>query len=1110
MSSDARPSVDDLHGSRSRAFWRLVATCLLVVVLIAASGYFLYRTQTDHASRQIHAQLLTIADLKSEQITQWRDERLSHAQVLSGNAVFSVAVQQWLRSPNARSTADLRQYFASLARHYRYANIVLLDTEGRIRMRLHPSNSALSPDIVDLVHLAISSRKSLHGEVHHYADESAPHIDFIAPLFDLSATPPVPIGAVLLQADPNDFLFPVLQSWPTPSETGETLLVRRDGDEILYINELRHASDTALRMRRPLSETTLPAAQAILGRSGIFNGLDHRGEPVISALKPVAGTGWFLVAKTDQREATANSQLITRLIALLTIGLILGTGSFFAVLWHSRDKHRYRALFEAESVNRELQERFGTAFRASPLPVSITNVADGRFVDVNTRYEETFGWKREELLGKTSLEAGLWPSEADRQRWLMARRDAGTAAADLPARWRHRNGELRDVSIASAIVNFGGVEHLIAYVTDVTERNRNLAELEEHRHHLAEMVEQRTAELAHAKDEAEAANRAKSAFLANMSHEIRTPMNAVIGLAHLAQREADNPAQRERLQKIHASAQHLLAIINDILDISKIEADKVSLEETDFETAAIFDNVAAMMQERLAEKGLTLTREIDPDIPSVLRGDPLRLGQILVNYVGNAIKFTDHGHVIMRASVQEDSGEKSGALLLRIEVEDSGIGIPSETLSRLFRAFEQADNSTTRNYGGTGLGLAICRRLARLMGGDVGVKSIYGQGSTFWFTVRLRRGRKAVRVASGGTQAHAEALLRQRAAGHRILLAEDNPINQEVAKGLLDAVGLHTDLAINGEEALQLAQQNDYAAVLMDMQMPVMDGIAATQAIRQLPERQRLPILAMTANAFADDRQRCLDAGMNDHLAKPVNPDELYSCLLRWLPEQPVVGTRGTQPAPAPEAPVDLNVMSRVRAIAGLDAARGLHSLRGRESAYCALLGTFAGNHTEDMSHARQALFEERTADARRIAHSLKGAAASLGLKAIEASARRLEAAISDSVRFDLVAPQMQELEKLLLDTSAAIVTALGGGQATAPLNHDHEAAAGVIRTLAQLLADDDPAATAHAREHGALLQAALGDAWPDIQRQIAAFDLPGAASSLAAAGTRTHALKDS
>ena len=802
--------------------------------------------------------------------------------------------------------------------------------------------------------------------------------------------------------------------------------------------------------------------------------------------------------------------MITRLIALLTIGLILGTGSFFSVLWHSRDKHRYRALFEAESVNRELQERFGTAFRASPLPVSITNVADGRFVDVNTRYEETFGWKREELLGKTSLEAGLWPSQADRQRWLMARRDAGTAAADLPARWRHRNGELRDVSIASAIVNFGGVEHLIAYVTDVTERNRNLAELEEHRHHLAEMVEQRTAELAHAKDEAEAANRAKSAFLANMSHEIRTPMNAVIGLAHLAQREAENPAQRERLQKIHASAQHLLAIINDILDISKIEADKVSLEETDFETAAIFDNVAAMMQERLAEKGLTLTREIDPDIPSVLRGDPLRLGQILVNYVGNAIKFTDHGHVIMRASVQEGSGEKSGALLLRIEVEDSGIGIPSETLSRLFRAFEQADNSTTRNYGGTGLDLAICRRLARLMGGDVGVKSIYGQGSTFWFTVRLRRGRKAVRVASGGTQAHAEALLRQRAAGHRILLAEDNPINQEVAKGLLDAVGLHTDLAINGEEALQLAQQNDYAAVLMDMQMPVMDGIAATQAIRQLPERQRLPILAMTANAFADDRQRCLDAGMNDHLAKPVNPDELYSCLLRWLPEQPVVGTRGTQPAPAPEAPVDLNVMSRVRAIAGLDAARGLHSLRGRESAYCALLGTFAGNHTEDMSHARQALFEERTADARRIAHSLKGAAASLGLKAIEASARRLEAAISDSARFDLLAPQMQELEKLLLDTSAAIVTALGGGQATAPLNHDHEAAAGVIRTLAQLLADDDPAATGHAREHGALLQAALGDAWPDIQRQIAAFDLPGAASSLAAAGTRTHVLKDS
>ena len=1111
-----------IHGisadARRRAQFRFAAVCLLVLALIAGSGYFLYETQARHAREQLDAQLLTIADLKAEQINQWRNERLSHAEVLSGNTVFAAAVRRWQTTPDARISAQIHQYFASLAVHYHYANIFLLDTEGHIRMRLHPSASALSPDVVELVHRAIQSRQPVHGEVHHYPDETAPHIDFIAPIFDLDGPQPKPIGAVLLQADPNAFLYPVLQSWPTPSETSETLLVRRDGNDVIYINELRHAPDAALKLRRPLDEATLPAAQALLGRTGIFDGLDHRKEPVIAALKPVAGTGWHVIAKVDQREALANTMLIARLIALLTAGLMLGTIAFFAVLWQSRDKHRYRALFEAESVNRELQERFSTVFRASPISASITRINDGRFVDANARYEETFGWSRAELLGHTSVERGLWLSEAERQAWLAARREAAVAA-DLPARFRHRNGSVLEVSIASAVVMLKGEEHLIAFITDVTERNRNLAELEEHRHHLAELIEQRTAELAHAKDEAETANRAKSAFLANMSHEIRTPMNAVIGLAHLARRETSDPAQIERLQKIHTSAQHLLGIINDILDISKIEADKVALEQTDFETAAVFDNVASMMQERLAEKGLTLTREIDPEIPSVLRGGPLRLGQLLVNYVSNAIKFTERGHIAMRASLAgtPDPLAPPGTLLMRVEVEDTGIGIPAEVLARLFRAFEQADTSTTRNYGGTGLGLAICQRLARLMGGDVGASSVPGQGSTFWFTARLRRGRKAVRVASGGTQAHAETLLRQRAAGYRVLLAEDNLINQEVAKGLLEAVGLAIDVAADGEEALRLAASGRYAAILMDMQMPKMDGIAATQAIRQLPGRESLPILAMTANAFADDRERCLDAGMNDHLAKPVNPDELYSMLLRWLPEETATGAAAPSPAPAARESAqeagDVARMARVRAIAGLDAARGLVSLRGREAAYCSLLGAFADNHTADMDLLRQALGEGRNTDARRVAHSLKGAAASLGLVAIEAAARHLESAIGDSVRADLLTPQIDELEKLLLAAGTAIVLAIGkppadDRQPAAP-DVDRAAVRALVATLAARLADDDPAAVALARDNAAPLQAAFGGEWLAVQRQIAAFDLSGAAETLAAACAASEYLKE-
>jgi PAS domain S-box-containing protein len=1100
MTDDTRKPVTT---QRIEARWRIALANILILLLIAGGGFAIHRTQSEHARRQVDAQLMTIADLKAEQITQWRNERLSHAEVMSGNMIFAAEVKQWMRQPTPENASRIRAYFESLAQHYRYSNVLLLDTEGHVRLRLRPSNAAISPDVVELVNRSIWTRTPLHGEVHYYEGESGPHIDFIAPIFEFDSAHEKAVGAVLLEADPNTFLYPLLQSWPTPSASGETLLVRRDGDHVLYINELRHVPNAALQLRRPISEETLPAAQALLGREGIFEGRDHRGSPVLAALRAIPGTGWRVIAKIDRDEAQANASLIGTLIVILTFGSMFGATVFFAVLWQALDKQRYRALFESEAANRELRERFSTAFEASPLSLSISTVASGRFIDVNPRFEETFGWKRDELIGRTAVEIGLWPTEESRQRWLDQLR-SDDATTEILVGFRHRNGELRDVSIAAAVVNLGGEEQLIAYITDVTDRNRTQAELEKHRHHLAELVEQRTAELALAKDEAEAANRAKSAFLANMSHEIRTPMNAVIGLAHLATRETSDPAQQERLRKIHDSAQHLLGIINDILDISKIEADKVTLEQTDFETAAVFDNIASMMQERLSEKGLSLTREIDPDIPSVLRGDPLRLGQILVNYVSNAIKFTDRGHIVMRAQIEEPANTATGTLLLRVEVEDTGIGIPPEALPRLFQTFEQADTSTTRHYGGTGLGLAICQRLARLMGGEVGVTSTPGVGSTFWFTARLRRGRKAVRVASSGTQARAESLLRQRTNGDRVLLAEDNLINQEVARGLLEAVGLQVDVAANGEEALRMVEQNNYAAVLMDMQMPIMDGVEATQAIRQLPDRERLPILAMTANAFADDRQRCLDAGMNDHLPKPVNPDELYSSLLRWLPVAllpDVSEAASPEPEPIPEPAADMTLMARIRAIPGIDAARGLTSVRGREHSYIRLLEAFSTNHTEDMVRARTALLEGRHTDARRIAHSLKGAAASLGLTTIELAARGLEMAITEAARIDFLAPQMDELERLLLEASTAIVVAIGKKEASVGEEAIDQAQVGeLLDRLERLLADDDPSANALARDHAASLQVALGEHWQPLLRQIAAFDLAAAAETLATA----------
>ena len=1091
---------------------------------------------------------------------------------------------------------------------------VALDVHGRL--------SRASADLAakPYVRLALLGVPTVYPEV--ASDKAQRSLHFTAPIYEQRATSSDVVGVYHLESDVLDIDRVLTNYLPRTallvSPMGMVFAGNRSAQELVELLSLPQNVEAGPAM---IGQLHLPmqTKSGVYGKVGVE--IENYHSANVTVNWPSEKGSWQVVLIEPSRDSTES--WTRALLGLVAFGTLFGG---YCLLARHNTAQRLSLLAYADRV--DFQERLMDAI---PTPLFVKD-AEGRTEGMNRAYEDAYGVRREDCIGKLLME-----SEGER-----GTLDETQAAIQMQEQMEIIQSGERVHSTRETRWTDGFIHHELYWGQGIRKADGHSAGMVGVILDVSNTV-YANIELKAAKVAAEEAGAAKSAFLANMSHEIRTPMNAIIGLSSLALKQEMPVRIQDYLSKIRRSGEHLLGIINDILDFSKIESGKMEIESMSFELDAVLDNVVNLVSEKVEETGLELLCRVGTDVPRTLIGDPLRIGQVLINLANNAVKFTQSGEIRLAISVKQVKDQQA---LLHFSVSDTGIGLTAEQISRLFKSFEQADSSTTRKYGGTGLGLAICKSLVQAMGGEIGVDSVPGQGSTFWFTASLGVGTSEIMlpkahidlhgrrvlvvddndaaalimsdtlvelgfdvevVHSGGaalqslTQAKAEAkpydfvmmdwqmpgmdgLETVRAIqeqhintapfvlmvtahrrlelvkgaedlgidhvlskpvsgsqlvntmmeimghsqrgeqplyvahreelhegqlatiqGARILLVEDNDINQQVACEILGTAGFVVEVADNGQIAVhmvqaRLAENQPYDLVLMDMQMPVMDGCTAARLIRETLSADEFPIVAMTANAMREDRDRCLASGMNAVVTKPINPEDLWKALLRWVKVRDGMGAPRLPATPSLTLPSPSNpqnteaLMQGLRTIEGLDVELGLARTTHNPDFYAAMLRRFVQAQEHAMQHVQQAMEAKDIVTAERIAHTLKAVAGNLGATLLPERADRLEWALRNGApeqevghAIDQTLEALEQLMQALKDTPGLLQTQVAV-EATNLSDVDKQLAWDALKAIRILLAADDSEAAVLWETHAPQLRTLVSNATA-IDVAIAGFD---------------------